>query len=94
VGLSTAAINIGRPDEIAGGKREISSDQQRLREELERRIFGARVIAPVEVTAAHDIGRHAANGSCWKRCEHHASQSELTRPERFSDEIGTKSSPS
>lgn len=88
LGLSTAAFDVARPEEVVVGRREVSCDPQRLREELNLRVFGARVITPVDISASHDeMQRMAVAGS---DASTHASVMELTTARTFSDEVGNQ----
>jgi hypothetical protein len=90
LGLSKAAVDASRQDELLAGKEQVVVNEEALREELQHRVFGERCI--VEVDAASEAGstewdRVSVSGS---DSSTHASVMRLSTAPTYSDDMGAE----
>jgi hypothetical protein len=90
LGLSRAAVDAARPEQIKGGRAALFLEEAELRRELELRVFGERVIMPIDVPAVTDPDewqRVTVSGSDGSS---HASVLQLATAPAFIDDMGNE----
>jgi hypothetical protein len=88
LGLSRQTVDAARPEEIKLGKHTLSLDRDSLRKELKGRVFGERVISPIDVGPGKDPLNWERTTVSGSDASTHAGALQLQTAQTFIDDVG------
>ncbi len=90
LGLSRAAVDAARPEQIKRGGAALAVNEEELRRELELRVFGERFIMPIDVAEVADPDQWQRITVSGSDGSSHASVLQLATAPAFMDDMGNE----